>query len=84
MHLAGTQNAAVDFLSSIGLNPKNRIHLQIREDKTSRPLKSNLQSTDAADEEQPFFLPEETIESEDENILQKEQARQNARDEETT
>ena len=31
-----------------------------------------------------FFLPEETIKTEEEILLQKEQARQNARDEETT
>ena len=37
-----------------------------------------------ADEEQLFFLPEETIETEEEILPQKEQARQNARDEEMT
>ena len=44
----------------------------------------NLQSTDVADEEQLFFLPDETIETEEEILLQKEQARHNAREEETT
>ena len=44
----------------------------------------NLQSTEIADEEQLFFLPDETIETEEEILAQKEQARQNARDEETT
>ena len=44
----------------------------------------NLQSTDVADEEQLFFLPDEAIETEEEILAQKEQARQNARDEETT
>ena len=49
-------------------------------------IEVNLQSTDVADEdeEQFFFLPDETIEIEEEIFLQKEQARQNARDEETT
>ena len=43
-----------------------------------------MQYTDVADEEQLFFLPDETIETEEETLQQKEQARQNARDEETT
>ena len=84
MLVAGTQNTAADFLSRIELNPKERVELKIREDITIRPIQVNLQSTDVADEEQLFFLPDETIETEEEIILQKEQARQNARDEETT
>ena len=44
-----------------------------------------MQSTDVADEdEQLFFLPDETIETEGEIFLQKEKARQNVRDEDTT
>ena len=84
MQVAGTQNTAADFLSRIDLNPKERVELKIREDITIRPIQVNLQSTDVADEEQLFFLPDETIETEEEILLQKEQARQNARDEETT
>ena len=83
MHVAGAQNTAADFLSRIDLNPKERVELKIREDITVRPIQVNLQSTDVADEEQLFFLPDETIETEEEILLQKEQARQNARDEET-
>ena len=84
MHVAGTQNTAADFLSRIDLNPKERVELKIREDITIRPIQVNLQSTDVANEEHFFFLPGETIETEEEILLQKEQARQNARDEETT
>ena len=84
MHVAGTQNTAADFLSRIDLNPKERVELKIREDITIRPIQVNLQSTDVADEEQLFFLPDETIETEEDILLQKEQARQNARDEHTT
>ena len=84
MHVAGTQNTAADFLSRIDLNPKERIELKIREDITIRPIQVNLQSTDVADEEQLFFIPDETIETEEEILLQKEQTRQYARDEETT
>ena len=84
IHVAGTQNTAADFLSRIDLNPKERVEQKIRNDITTQPIQVNLQSTDVADEEQLFFLPEETIETEEEILLQKEQARQNTRDEETT
>ena len=66
MHVAGTQNTAADFLSRIELTPKERVELKIREDITIRPIQVNLQSTDVADEEQLFFLPDETIETEEE------------------
>ena len=84
MHVAGTQNTAADFLSRIDLNPKERVELKIRNDFTIQPIQVNLHLTDVADEEQLFCLPEETIETEEEILLQKEQARQNARDEEAT
>ena len=83
-HVAGTQNTAADFLSRIDLNPKERVELKLRNDITIRPIQVNLQSTDLADAEQLFFLPDETIETEEEILLQKEQARQAARDEVTT
>ena len=78
MHVAGTQNTAADFLSRIDLNPKERIELKLRDDITIRPIQINLQSTDVADEEQLFFRPDEAIQTEEEILLQKEQARQNA------
>ena len=84
MHVAGTQNTAAEFLSRIDLNPKEKIELKIRNDITIRPIQVNLQSKDIADEEQLFFLSDETIEIEEEILLQKEQARQAARDEVTT
>ena len=63
---------------------KKKVELKIRNDITIRPIQVNLQSTDVANEEQLFFFPEETIETEEEILIQKEQARQNARDGETT
>ena len=84
MHVAGTQNTTADFLSRIDLNPKERVGLKIRDDVTIQPIQVNLQFTDVADEEQLFFLPDETIETEEEILLQEEQARQNARDKITT
>ena len=84
MHVAGTQYTAADFLSRIDLNPKERVDLKVRNDITIRPIQVNLQSTDVAEEEQFFFLPDETIETEEEMLLQKEQARQAACDEVTS
>ena len=84
MHVAGTQNTAADFSSRINLNPNERVEIKIRNDITIRPIQVNLHSTDVADEEQLFFFPEETIESEEEILLHKEQARQIARDKRTT
>ena len=79
-----SENTATDFLSKIDLNPEERVELKIREDITIRPVQVSLQSTDVADEEQLFFLTEETIKTEEKVRLQNEQARQNARDEATT
>ena len=64
MHVPGTQNTAAEFLSRIDFNSKGRVELKIRDDITSRPIQVNLQSTDVADEEEFFFLPGETIETE--------------------
>ena len=83
MHVARTQNTVADFLSTIDLNPEEKVELKIRNDITIRPIQVNLQSTDVADEKQFFFLPDETIETEEDILLQKEQARQTAPDEVT-
>ena len=82
MHVAGTQNSAADLLPRIDLNPKARVELKTREDITIRPIQVNLQPTDVTDEERFFFLQEETKETEEVILLQKEQARQNTCDNE--
>ena len=61
LHVAGTRSTAADLLSRIDLNPKEQVELKTREDITIRPIQVNLQSTDVADKEQRFFLPEKTI-----------------------
>ena len=83
MHVARTQTTAANFLSRIDLNPKERVELKLREDITIRPIQVNLQSTDVAIEEQLFFLPEETIQTEEKFLLQKEETSRNACDEES-
>ena len=81
MHFAWMQNTAADFLSGRELSPKKR---QTKTGKRHhRPLQVNLQSSDVADQEQSLFLPDKRIKTEEEFLLQKELARQNARDGET-
>ena len=84
MHVAGTQNTATDFLSRKQLNPKGKVEVKLRNDITVGPIQVTLQSTDVADEKQQIFLQGETVETDEEILLQKEQARQNARDAEPT
>ena len=80
MHVAGTQNTAADFLLRIDLNTKERVELKLRDDITIRPIQVNLQSRDVADEELLYFLQVETTQTEEEILLQKEQTRQTASD----
>ena len=56
MHVAGSQNTAANFLSR--LTPNEKVQLKLRDDILTSPLEVNLRSTDVADEEQLFFLPD--------------------------
>ena len=71
MHVAGSQNTAADFLSRLELTPKEKVQLKQRDDIITAPIEVNLQSTDVADEEQLFFLPDEEEESEQETFARK-------------
>ena len=81
MHVAGSQKTAADFLSRLELTPKKRIQLKLRDDIITAPIEVNLQSTDVADEEQLFFLPDEEEESEQEIFARKALSKQRAIDE---
>ena len=81
MHVAGSQNTAADFLSRLELTPKERIQIKLRDDIITAPIEVNLQSTDVADEEQLFFLPNEEEESEQEIFARKALSKQRAIDE---
>ena len=50
---------AVDFLFRLELPPNEKIQLKIRDDIQTSPAEVNLQSTDAADEKQRLFVPNE-------------------------
>ena len=71
MHVAGSQNTAADFLSRLELTPKEKVQLKLRDDIITALIEVNIQSTDVADEEQLFFLPDEEEESEQETFTKK-------------
>ena len=81
MHEAGSQNTAADFLSRLELTPKEKVQLKLRDDILTSPIEVNLQSSDVADEEKLFFLPDEGDESEQEIFDQKALSKQRALDE---
>ena len=81
MHVAGSQNTAADFLSRLELTPKEKVQLKLRDDIITAPIEVILQSTDVADEEQLFFLPDEEEESEQETFARKTLSKQRAVDE---
>ena len=81
MHVAGSQNTAADFLSRLELTPKEKVQLKLRDDIITAPIEVNLQSTDVADEEQLFFLPDEEEETEQETFARKALSKQRAVDE---
>ena len=81
MHVAGSQNTAADFLSRLELTPNEKVQLKLRDDILTSPIEVNLQSSDVADEEQLFFLPDEEEESEQEIFATKAQSKQRAQEE---
>ena len=81
MHVAGSQNTAADFLLRLELTPKEKVQLKLRDDILTSPIEVNLQSSDVADEEQLFFLPDEEDESEQEIFARKALSKRRAIDE---
>ena len=54
-HIPGKMNSAADFLSRLGMDPKEKIILKIREDIPTKPLKLNIESTGIAQKQPVFF-----------------------------
>ena len=78
-HIAGSVNAAADFLSRLELKVTEKIHLKIREDVQTTPIEVSTSSSDVADEEQFFFTQPESQDETEEQILQrKEQSKKKA------
>ena len=61
MHVAGSQNTAAGFLSRL---LQKKVQLKLRDDILTSPIEVYLQSSDVADEEELFFLPDEEKEPE--------------------
>ena len=77
--IAGSVNAAADFLSRWELKVTEKIHLKIREDVRATTIEVSTSSSDVADEEQFFFKQSDSQDETEEQILQrKEQSQKNA------
>ena len=81
MHVAGSQNTATDFLSRLELTAKEKVQLKLKDDILTSPIEVHLQSSDVADEEQLFLLPDEEEKSEQEIFARKVQSKQRAHEE---
>ena len=68
-------NTAADFLSRLDLDPKEKIQLLIRDDIQTSPIEVYIQSSNVAEEEQFYFLPEDDIETEEQIWERKQRAR---------
>ena len=78
-HIAGSINAAADFLSRLELKVIEKNHLKIREDIQTTPIEVSTSCSDVADEEQFFFTQTDGHGETEEQILQpKEQSQRKA------
>ena len=68
-HIAGSINAAPDFLSRLELKVMEKNHLKIREDIQTTPIEVSTSSSDVADEEQFFFTQTNGHDATEEQIL---------------
>ena len=65
-HVAGSINAAADFLSRTKVDPTKKLEMAIRNDIHTKAIEVNIQSSGIVEEEQIYVLPDEEI---DENQL---------------
>ena len=76
-HIAGSVNAAVDFLSELKLKVTEKIFVKIREDIQTTPNEVTTSSSDVADEEHFFFTQANNEnESEEQTLQRKERIQQ--------
>ena len=78
-HVAGSVNTAADSFSRLELKVTKKIHLKIREDVQTTPIKVTTSLSDVADEEQ-FFFPQTDgeDETEEQTLERKQQSRKKA------
>ena len=74
-HVPGRMNTAADFLSRLDLDPKEKVQLLIRDDIQTTPIEVHIQSSNVAEEEQFYFLPDDDIETEEQIWERKQRAR---------
>ena len=74
-HVPGRMNTAADFLSRLDLDPKEKVQLLIRDDIQTTPIEVHIHSSNVAEEEQFYFLPEDDIETEEQIWERKQRAR---------
>ena len=74
-HVPGRLNTAADFLSRLDLDPKEKFQLLIRDDIQIAPIEVHIQSSNVAEGEQFYFLPEDDIETEEQIWERKQRAR---------
>ena len=82
-HVQGRMNTDADFLSRLDLDPKEKVQLLIREDIQTTPIKVHIQSSNVAEEEQFYFLPEDDIETEEQIWERKQRARKKIQENDT-
>ena len=58
-------DTATDYKSRFEINFHERIHLKVRNDIQIQAMEVNIDSSDIAEEEQNFFMPDETPETEE-------------------
>ena len=68
-------NTAADVLSRLDLDPKETVQLLIRDDIQTAPIEVHIQSSNVAEEEQFYFLPEDDIETEEQIWERKQRSR---------
>ena len=83
-HVPGRMNTAADFLSRLDLDPKEKIQLLIRDDIQTTPIEVHIQSSNVAEEEQFYFLPEDDIGTEEHIWERKQRARKKIQENDTT
>ena len=83
-HVPGRMNTAADFLSRLDLDPKEKVQLLIRDDIQTTPIEVHIQSSNVAEEEQFYFLPEDDIETEEQIWERKQRARKKIQENDTT
>ena len=82
-NVPGRMNTAADFLSRLDLDPKEKVQLLIRDDIQTTPIEVHIQSSNVAEEEQFYFLPEDDIETEEQIWERKQRARKKIQENDT-